>query len=202
MSTSTHKKMESNTNSNDATEAEQAYINILNKYGLYTLGEALFIVLPLVVITYVSLTTQSFYSLIASPEWSFAATVLFGQSLFRITMAVAILPRSTNWQYIGFLVAVILVFGIVPSLLNLSYLLNNPNPPWAIVLLQLVLFIVGFVVFIFLNTSGHIMATREAEDRGTRWLLSELKPYEKEGDIGRKLEEVRSKIGRAGKSDA
>ena len=93
------------------------------------LGDLLFIVLPLVVISIVDVSVgRSLFAIIESPELSFGSAVLFGQTIIKVVSGFAHTKPSGAEQPV-FIIALIIVFGLVPSLVVLALLLSvNPIP--------------------------------------------------------------------------
>ena len=102
------------------------------KAAIYAiLGDLLFIVLPLVVISIVAVSVgRSLFAIIESPELSFGSAVLFGQTIIKVVSGFAHTKPSGAEQPV-FLIALIIVFGLVPSLVVLALLLSvRPNTLW------------------------------------------------------------------------
>ena len=93
------------------------------------LGDLLFILLPLIVISIVDVSVgRSLIAIIESPELSFGSAVLFGQTIIKVVSGFAHTKPSGAEQPV-FIIALIIVFGLVPSLVVLAFLLSiNPIP--------------------------------------------------------------------------
>jgi hypothetical protein len=105
------------------------------KAAIYAiLGDLLFIVLPLVVISIVAVSVgRSLFAIIESPELSFGSAVLFGQTIIKVVSGYAHMKPSGAEQPV-FIIALIIVFGLVPSLVVLALLVSvNPIPQWVTV---------------------------------------------------------------------
>jgi len=83
----------------------------------------------LVVISIVGVSAgKSLFAIIESPELSFGSAVLFGQTIIKVVLGFAHAKPSGAEQPV-FLIALIIVFGLVPSLVVLALLLSvNPMP--------------------------------------------------------------------------
>ena len=102
------------------------------KAATYTiLGDLLFMVLPLVVISIVDVSVgRSLFALVESPELSFGSAVLFSQSIIKVVSEFAHSKPSGAEQPV-FVVAMIIVCGLVPSLVVLALLLSiRPDSAW------------------------------------------------------------------------
>ena len=105
------------------------------KAAMYAImGDLLFIVLPLVVISIVDVSVgRSLFAIIESPELSFGSAVLFGQTIIKVVSGFAHTKPSGAEQPV-FIIALIIVFGLVPSLVVLALLVSvNPIPQWVTV---------------------------------------------------------------------
>jgi hypothetical protein len=81
-------------------------------------AEIMLATLPLLVITFVLLHLKRSSGLFASPEWSFGAAILFGQTLAKFVGGLVSSGKAAPGPVSLILVSMI-VFGIVPSLLVL-----------------------------------------------------------------------------------
>jgi hypothetical protein len=140
------------------------------------LAELLFVYLPLVVLllfhTYITWPNSPFearvdhgpfswsktlnsllklvYAVSGLPEISFATSVLFGLSTVKCVMAATKAPNR-QWEKFGAAVALLLVFGLVPTLTVLTFvLLSNHHPAVWLIVIQDFLFI--FASYVFLRT--------------------------------------------------
>jgi hypothetical protein len=122
------------------------------KYAV--LGELLFVLLPLEVLLIVSCVHGNVRSFLSSPEWSFAAAILFGLAIYRFTTG---LSHATpgSWELPSLIVATVIVFGLVPSLTVLALILAQEPPRLFLAALQLLLFASAMGTFIVLATMGH-----------------------------------------------
>ena len=121
-------------------------------------GDLLFIVLPLVVISIVDVSVgKSLFALIETPELSFGSAVLFGQTIIKVVSGFAHSKPSGAEQPV-FVVAMIIVFGLVPSLVVLALLLSINPVPYGLQLAQAAIFVLGVMVFFIFGVTGHAQA--------------------------------------------
>ncbi len=138
---------------------------IMDGYGEVfpvVLSEALFVIVPLVVLSFIALFRgQSAVELFASPEWSFAASVLFGQLIVKCVSS-ALRAGSLGWRFIAGATAVLIVLGLVPSLLTLTLLLITTGHSHNIILntVQIIWFTLGLLSFFFLGGAFEVMLLR------------------------------------------
>ena len=131
--------------SEDTKLTPQEKVALVN--GLCSAGaEALFIGLPILVLFIVLHYKQLDSELLASPEWSFAAAVLFGLGLVKLVGSIAS-TGGGHGERIGFLCALLLVLGLVPSLIVLALVLLADSPSAWLTWLQIGLCILGGVIF-------------------------------------------------------
>lgn len=124
------------------------------------LGDLLFIVLPLVVISIVDVSVgRSLFAIIESPELSFGSAVLFGQTIIKVVSGFAHTKPSGAEQPV-FIIALIIVFGLVPSLVVLALLLSVNPIPSGLQLAQAAIFALGVIVFGFFGVNGHALSLR------------------------------------------
>jgi hypothetical protein len=127
------------------------------------LGDLLFIVLPLVVITIVDLSIgKPLFVVIESPELSFGSAVLFGQTIIKVDSDFAHTKPSGAEQPV-FIIALIIVFGLVPSLVVLALLLSINPIPSGLQLAQGGIFALGIITFFFFGVNGHALSLRAME---------------------------------------
>ncbi|QWF69405.1 hypothetical protein KEF85_08400 [Methylomonas paludis] len=123
-------------------------------------GDLLFIVLPLVVISIVDVSVgRSLFAMIESPELSFGSAVLFGQTIIKVVSGFAHSKPSGAEQPV-FVVAMIIVFGLVPSLVVLALLLSINPVPHGLQMAQAGIFALGVVVFFIFGVTGHAQSLR------------------------------------------
>jgi hypothetical protein len=146
------------------------------KAAMYAiLGDLLFIILPLVVISIVDVSVgRSMFALIQSPELSFGSAVLFGQTIIKVVSGFAHTKPSGAEEPV-FIIALIIVFGLVPSLVVLALLLSVNPIPYGLQLAQACIFILGVIVFLLFGVNGHALSLRH----GSRQLDSAELPWSK-----------------------
>jgi hypothetical protein len=134
---------------------------IHRKAAMYAiLGDLLFIVLPLVVISIVDVSVgRSLFAIIESPELSFGSAVLFGQTIIKVVSGFAH-TKPTGAEQPVFIIALIIVFGLVPSLVVLALLLSVSPIPYGLQLAQAGIFVLGVIVFGLFGVSGHAQYLR------------------------------------------
>jgi hypothetical protein len=124
------------------------------------LGDLLFIVLPLVVISIVDVSIgKSLFAIIQSPELSFGSAVLFGQTIIKVVSGFAH-TKPTGAEQPVFIIALIIVFGLVPSLVVLALLLSISPIPNGLLLAQAGIFALGVITFFFFGVDGHALSLR------------------------------------------
>jgi hypothetical protein len=120
-------------------------------------SEFLFVLLPLVVITFVSVFRGEMRELFFSPEWAFGAAVIFGQTMVKIVLAVGSAvgpPYRPRLPNVAFLISIIIVFGLAPSLVTLAFLLDSHQPPVVLGVSQIVLFVLSFIVWMTIGAAS------------------------------------------------
>lgn len=87
-------------------------------------AEVSFAVLPLLVVVMVFIHVGHGHHMFASPEWSFGAAILFGQTLVKFVSNLAKGGAAAKGP-VALIVALIVVFGLVPSLFILDWSLQS-----------------------------------------------------------------------------
>jgi len=115
-------------------------------------SELLFIILPLVVVPLVVYRKQQpVMQISSSPEWTFAAAILFGQAavkMISVAAAGAIPERASA------LAAAAIVVGLVPSLTVLTFVLLDEKSSMALRVPQIFLFVLAVVVYVLFAASA------------------------------------------------
>lgn len=118
-------------------------------------AEVSFAVLPLVVVLLVFVHIGSTQKMFASPEWTFGAAILFGQSLMKFISSLAKGGAAATGP-VALIVALIVVFGLVPSLFVLNWAVHgheqHQEMPGFLQAVQIVLFAAGTVTYMLLGT--------------------------------------------------
>lgn len=128
-------------------------------------GELLFILLPLVVISIVELSKgDTVWAVLGSPEWSFGAAVLFGQSIMKLVAGFSHTKPKT-WEKPAFVVSAITVLFLVPSLVVLALILAIDPVPFGLTLAQVIMFVLGVLVFYYFGSSVRLNATLKMSSR-------------------------------------
>ena len=86
-------------------------------------SEFLFVVLPLLVVFIVLWVRGRTSEILTTPEWSFAAAVLVGQTLVRVVNFSTFSFVRPRWERIVLTVAILIVLGLVPALIVLGLVL-------------------------------------------------------------------------------
>lgn len=120
------------------------------------LSEYLFIFLPFLVIAIIKIYKSDFSTFFQAADWSFAASILFGQVIVKLVSGSVIHPKA-KWQRVVVLLSFILVLGLVPSLVVLALILIDGGVSNFLVNMQLTLFFFASVVFFFVGTAAHAM---------------------------------------------
>ena len=121
------------------------------------LAELSFIVLPFVVILIINLSRGEWAKLIQTSDWSMASTLLFGQTVVKIIMGVASQEHSFNYQGFGLTSALIIVFGMVPSIIILALFQIYQDLSVGLIIAQFVLLGIAICVFLLFGTIGQVL---------------------------------------------
>ena len=120
-------------------------------------AEVAFAVLPLLVVSMVLIHTEHSTRMFAAPEWSFGAAVLFGQTLVKFMSGLARGGAAATGP-VALIVALLVVFGLVPSLFTLIMTLQavetRTDPARWLQFFQVILFCVASIMYMLLGTIG------------------------------------------------
>lgn len=122
-------------------------------------AEVAFAMLPLIVVAIVVLNADHSAGLFASPEWTFGAAILFGQTLVKFVSGLAQGGDASKGP-VALAVSLLMVFGLAPSLLVLLITLQiveegNVPPHW-LQATQVLLFAGATLVYMLLGTIGEL----------------------------------------------
>src|SRR5262245_43996850 len=87
-------------------------------------AEVCFGVLPLLVVVFVVLHSGHPRAIVASPEWAFGASILFGQGLVKFAVGIG-RGGSAATGPVALALALLIVLGLAPSLLVLMMVLES-----------------------------------------------------------------------------
>jgi hypothetical protein len=142
-------------------------------------AEVVFAMLPMLVVSVVLFQLGEPKRILSSPEWSFAASILFGQSVVRFMTGFAHGGRARPGP-VALAVTLIIVLGLTPSLMILSAILRadfgghaTQQPERLIQGAQMLFFAISAATFLVLSAIGEA------------WRLREEKAVRASGDRGR-----------------
>lgn len=135
-----------------------AFIEDYKKELPAILAELLFFILPFIVISVINLTKGEWIKLIQTSDWALASTLLFGQTIVKIIMGVASREQSFPYQIYGFITALIIVLGLVPSITILTLFQINSELSLALVIAQFTLFGLAIIIFLTFGTIGQVLS--------------------------------------------
>jgi len=120
-------------------------------------AEALFILLPFVVIGIVLWHKGDLARFPYMPEWAIAAAILVGLALVRFTTGLfqaGAEIRALAWERVMLVFSGVIIFALVPSLLVLALVLVSSAVSLYLALGQVALFVMGLALFLALGWSG------------------------------------------------
>jgi len=147
------------------SEKPDAFTTNFKKELPAIVAEFSFVLLPLLVIAILHAAESRICNIFYAPEWSFATSVLFGLTIVKLIMGVAAREHSFHWQFIGLTAALLLVFGLVPSLIVLSVVFRASQPSLGFAIAQLFLFLISTVSFFIFGTIGQMLANTAFQDK-------------------------------------
>lgn len=158
------------------------------------LGEVLFTLSPFIAIWMVFYFKGRAGDIFSQPEWAMVAAVISAQAVVKLVAGLLSLSggRRVAWQFFSFVIAVVIVMGIIPSLIVLSLILSSENSiSMRLVQWQLLCFCVGLLFFISSHyTAEALRAWGKYWDDTQSW---------RKGDIPETQAEYNARIERLGK---
>ena len=121
------------------------------------IAELCFTFLPFVVILIINLTKNDWTKLIQTSDWALISTLLFGQTIVKIIMGVASQEHSFNYQLFGLISALIIVFGLVPSITIITIFQISSKLPNSLVIAQFFLLGLSIITFLIFGTIGQVL---------------------------------------------
>jgi len=124
-------------------------------------AELLFTFLPFLVIFLVLAYTQEIPRMLYLPEWSFAAAILSGQAIVKFILGLLEFGDRVNLGIVALVVTATIVVILAPSLVVLSLILVTGSSPTWLAIMQIVLFVLAVVLFLFLGRVSHEILLRK-----------------------------------------
>ena len=125
--------------------------------------ELIFVLIPFAFLALDKFSLKIFYN----PEWSLAASILFGQTVARFLSGLIKQGVSKNWEF-GILYSVIFMALSILSVYTYSKIQNSPLEYSTYTLLQLLLFLSSIVVFVVFGAIGHRLMDMPERQRRIR----------------------------------
>ena len=147
----------------EVTDSKDKQFDESMREGMFgSAAEICFAFLPILVIAFVYIYRQrSFTEFVMSPEISFGATVLYGQSVVRwaesFIFATLNVGKLVKKEFVGLFIALIIVFGLTPGLICLSILITDEKAALWLGIYQLMNLLMSYVIFFFANSSYIIL---------------------------------------------
>ena len=143
-----------------AQKNEEATIVFYAYSGI--IGEYAFVVLPLIVVWIVAeISGWQSIRVCGSPEFSFGTSILLGQTLIKIVNMVAKGKAPHVYPVLG-LVSLLVVIGLVPSLIIMSFILSNEHPAIGLIITQMILFVIASFFYIGMGLAFNALDIAEA----------------------------------------
>lgn len=143
------------------------------------LAELCFTTLPFIALILINMAKNSVDSFFSSPDWSLATAVLFGQTIVKLMIGIGTTKKTIPSGNYGLITALIIVFGLIPSIVILGILQFQDTPQQTIIVLQFILFIMSILAFLFFGTIGNMLKTDADKDNQFDNILSAIKTLQK-----------------------
>lgn len=126
------------------------------KSKLVIISEMLFVFLPIFIVVFYNLITHNYQRAFFSNDWIFGAIILWGQSIVKFTSGLLKTEKRFKWQNVSFIIALLVIFGLVPSAIILVCLLNCVEFSLLLMVLQYLSFILSSIVYYNLGSVSQI----------------------------------------------
>lgn len=132
--------------------------NELEKSSLLIIAsELLFAFMPLLILLLIALlTSDDLMSVLKRSDISFVAVLLFGQTLVRLISGYVKTGNKSGWQRIAFVITILFVFGILPSVIYLIIVHLEISNLKIVYILQNIWFISSIIVYIIFGCIGQM----------------------------------------------
>lgn len=138
-------------------------IEYINKSKFIIIAEYLFTILPMVILISVLLFQYKFTDIIYNRDWSFVSIILIGQTLLKLNYGLQTVKEKIDSSKSYFFNALIICFGLIPSVLVYAGLSFIINPPDYLYYLQLIYVILSTVVFFIFGLAGQAFIESKAK---------------------------------------
>ncbi|MEN0679085.1 hypothetical protein [Plesiomonas shigelloides] len=133
----------------------------INSSILSLIADYIFVVLPFVIILIVRCAqgpSSSFYML---PDWSIAATIVYGQTIVKLATALAKTNKPKNTSAVSFYLTILVAFGLVVNVVINILMLVMPNK--ALGITQMILFTIATLCHFIFGLAVHYI---EPQNKG------------------------------------
>ncbi len=124
------------------------------KSKLIILSELFFNILPILILIIVYLSQKKYFDIIFNSNWIFISIILFGQTIVKLASGVAKTDMKKNWQLVAFIIALIIVFGLVPSTVIYILIYLNLTNNFFSLIFQLIFITFSIFSYIWVGTVG------------------------------------------------
>jgi hypothetical protein len=90
-------------------------------------------------------------------EWAIISIILFGQSVVKFSSGISNSNKTFRWQLVSLIIAIIIIFGLIPSIILLVINLLNTLHVFHLYLFQMVLFVVSTFCYFIIGYIGQEM---------------------------------------------
>ena len=125
-------------------------------------AEMAFLLVPFIVIGFAHLYKADLSTILYTPYWSIASSILIGQALIRFVSRL-LQSRADDpaisWERVTLLFSVLIVLGLIPSLVVLLLVLISTQPSAYLGIAQVILFAFGVSLYLAFGWMGQEMVT-------------------------------------------
>jgi hypothetical protein len=122
--------------------------------------DLIFTFLPIIVLLLLKVLTLSFEGFFDRSDWSYISMILFGQSLLKLFTGVTENENRKDSSLITLHVALLIAFGLVPSIL-LLVIMETLKHNLLLIILQFVWLFLSVITYIFFGVVGNMLTSNK-----------------------------------------
>ena len=123
-------------------------------------SEILFMLAPILILFFFRGVAGQLHGALRWPEWSYTSIILFGSSIVKLASGISKASGRQRWQFTTLLFAFLVLFGLTPPALMLGIIYLSASIPKAIIVLQLVWFVLAVAAYWNIAATGQILLDR------------------------------------------
>lgn len=141
----------------DKIDVHSAFNEGIEKEFFVILAELLFIISPFFISILLRIETFSIRQIFQLVDIPLMSSILFGQTIVKITMGVSAGGFKADYQRLGFILSLLIVIGLIPSVLLIVISYQSDNLSYSTIVLNVILFTLALLCFLLLGSIGQTL---------------------------------------------